>query len=126
MTTEEIIKFLPIEEGDKNELLKMYEYGDADQKYRINELVWTGYFELYNDTLKDNINREMELVKEGKAEADKDLYKRALQKTEQEMKGEMAEGITETDLSAARQAMEQIMSEIRASKAAKNAIRTTN
>lgn len=119
MTTKDLIKFLPFDEPDRNELLKTYEYADKNQRFAINQLVWTAYFDLYNDTLRDNLAKEVDEAKFGEGKLDRDLYKRALQKTEQEMKLEIEKAITDTDLSAARKAMEQIMAEIRAAKGAK-------
>jgi len=120
MTTEDILKLLPLEEEEKIRVLNEYEFGTKERKADIELLAWTGYMEWYDERVKENITKEMDLIKKGEGGAlDKTLYARALKRTEDELQEELTKGVTDTDLARARVAMKQIMNEIHAVKNAK-------
>jgi hypothetical protein len=125
MTTLDIIKILPLDETERIQLLNKYEHGTKEQKTQISMLAWSGYFDLYDQRLKENIRNEFRLIKKGEGGSlDEKLYVRALKNTEQELNKETSQQISETDLTRAREAMKQIITEIRASKKSKK--RTVN
>ncbi len=119
MTTQDIIKMLPIEEKLKIQILNRYESMDQYEKLSIDEMAWNTYFSFYDERLKENLGQQYDRVKKGEEKFGDDFYARALKKTEQEMQAESQESTGTVDLAAARKAMEQIMAEITASKNAK-------
>lgn len=119
MTAKDIIKMLPIDEKRKIQILNSYDYMDKYEKLSIDELAWTSYYELYNAGINANVDLILANVRKGEEELGDNVYARAMQKTEQELKGESTEAIGKMDLAAARVAMEQIVGEIRAAKAEK-------
>lgn len=125
MTTQDIIKMLPIDETRKIQILNRYDSMDQYEKLSIDEMAWSAYFTLYDERLKENVGMQYDKVKNGKEPYGDDFYARALKKTDQEMKGEFEESAATVDLAAARRAMEQIVGEIRAAKADKKAHHAT-
>ena len=121
MTTKDIITLLPIDEQTKTEVLRLYDYMDSYQKLSVDELCWASYFDLYNERFRENISLQFAAVKEGNGEFGDDLTKRALAKTEQEMKESLQEALRTVDLSEARLAMQKIIKEVNDAKTAKKA-----
>lgn len=120
MTTQDIIKTMPLEEKEKVQFLNMYERGTDEQKIQIDILAWTSYFELHDDRVEKNLKDEIDSIKKGAGgPLDKTLYPRILKKTEEQLNKEASESIAESDLAMARVAMKQIVSEIQASKKTK-------
>jgi len=121
MTIKDIIKVLPIEEKRKMQILNTYDYMEVDERVMIDRAAWSAFYEMYNGRLEDNLSEQTEKVKNGEEAIGDDFYTRALKKADQSMNGELQESAGKFDLAAARVAMQQIVQEIRASKADKKA-----
>jgi len=116
MSTQDIIKILPIEETLKVDILSRYDTMDKYEKLSIDEMAWNAYYSLYDEKLKENLGVQYENVKKGEEPFGDDYYARALKKTKEAMKVESQDSVTSVDLTAARKAMEVIVREIQASK----------
>lgn len=125
MTTQDIIKMLPIDEAKKVKILSQYDSMSETERLSIDEMAWNSYFELYEERLKENVNMQYERVKKGE-EPYGDFYPRALAKTDQEMTAESKEEATTIDLSAARKEMEQLVQNSQSAQTDDNHSQDTN
>lgn len=116
ITTKDIIKIMPFDEKFKMELLNEFNFLDADRKFNIEQALWDAYDNFYELKLKENTKLAFLRVQNGEEEFDKNFHKRIAEKTEKDMQGEAVQKTEQTDLAAARGAMEKIIGEIRASK----------
>lgn len=116
ITAKDIIKILPFAEDFKSSLLERYDSFTPDQKFNIGRILWRLYDEYYEIQINKHVGLQFLQAKEGKEKLDPSFYKRAKQKTDEEMDREVPEKVGEADLTAARTAMEKIISEIRATK----------
>lgn len=121
MTTQDIIKILPLEENEKQQMLNLYERGTKEQKIEIDVLAWTNYLEMYDETIDENFAEEVDQIKKGKGGPLDGLYPRVVEKAEKELNEETNKAITAADLTMARKAMKQIVDEIHAAKQDKKA-----
>jgi hypothetical protein len=120
MTTKDVIKMLPIDEKLKIQVLNTYDYMEPGQKLMISRLAWKTYFFRYEGAIEKNTELQWEKVKEGKGKLGKEFYEDVLKETNHELTLKADHSLQSTDLAAARQAMQQIVDEIRASKKPKN------
>ena len=116
MTTKDAIKLLPIDEKLKIQVLNMYDYLEPAQKLTIEVIAWKTYFMQHEERVNINLEKALEAAAEGNEKLGKDFYANVLKKTAQEEQKDMSDRLTNTDLAAARHAMEQIMNEIHAHK----------
>ena len=119
MTTKEVIKLLQIDEKVKMQILRMYDYMDDEQKLAVQRVAWNTYFAMFNQQLDKQLDTQFQEVIDGKEHFGDTYYEEAVTKTEKKMAHERQEAVTKTDLTAARQAMQQIVSEINSSKTTK-------
>jgi uncharacterized membrane protein YheB (UPF0754 family) len=118
MTTEDIIKSLPMDETLKQQILNLYPFMESAQKHDVDRLAWNTYHTFYQQLLDENLQVQFDDAMHDKDQFGEDFYARALKKTDQQMNKDLSEALAQYDLTAARKAMEQIVTEIRAAKAA--------
>lgn len=102
ITTEEIIKMLPFDGTFKTKLLNELETYDLDRKSKTIELIWEAYDMMYEYVLQKNLGEQIELAKKGEFDLDKEFYKKAVKKTEDEIGKMFHQGSDQADLSAIR------------------------
>ncbi|MCL4386945.1 hypothetical protein M1307_00935 [Patescibacteria group bacterium] len=120
LTTKIIIKAIPWEQDYKIKLLNEWDTMDREKKFVIEGIVWETYRQLYEIKLAENLQLAFYNVTKRKENLDKNFYKRVRQKTDEDMKKEVLSNKESIDLIAARQAMEKIITEIRAAKGKKS------
>lgn len=126
MTTLDAIKLLPMDDEVKTQILNMYEYMEPAQRLSIETMAWEYYDMMLGQKLDANLDEQMDKVLKGEENLGKEYYAKAVKKTDIEMTKSLSSSATQTDLAAARKAMEQIMGEIRATKASKKTKITQN
>lgn len=119
LTTKTIIKSLPFEQSFKHELLEQFDALDADTQNAIARIAWDTFYAMYQLKLEENTQLAFVKAQVNQEKLDKDFYQRVKEKTQKELEDDLAGTTQETDLAAARKAMELIMQEIKASKARK-------
>lgn len=116
ITTKDIIKILPFETAYKTGLLSEFDSWTDDQRLNIEEALWNAYDALYELRLQENTKLALMQAGQNQEKLDQDFYKRVREKTDKEMQEEQSESAGVVDLTAARSAMEKIISEIQATK----------
>ncbi len=116
MTTKDIIKFLPLDNAIKIELLEKFDSLDSSQLLSIERLVWNTYDTLYQQLLEENIQKQYAQTLNNEGKFNQDFYAEALKKTESTMNKEFFQTTEQVDLSAARKAMDLIVKELQAAK----------
>lgn len=119
ITTKDIIKILPLEESLRTGLIQSFDTLTPDQKYNIEKTLWDAYYAIYEITYQKNLRLAFERAKKNQEKLDADFNKRVIEQTENELQNETITVSQDVDLSAARKAMEVIIKEIHAAKAAK-------
>jgi len=77
---QDIIKILPLEEGEREALNKKYQEGDKDVQFSLQQSLW-GIFNDYKQSLTElKLNELLAEVKEGKHELSKHMNQEASQK----------------------------------------------
>jgi hypothetical protein len=112
----DIIKSMPIDEKFKIEIINRYDFLTPSQKFAIDSLAWTTFYDIYDATLQSNLELQYQNVKEGKDHFGEDFYARALKKTDKQMMDEFEKSLNEANISIAKITIKQIMDEINASK----------
>ncbi|MBI4079168.1 MAG: hypothetical protein HY429_02630 [Candidatus Levybacteria bacterium] len=119
LTTKTIIKVLPLSDELKKTLLDNYDTLLPNQKFLVEDVAWNTYYALYKLRLQENMELALMRAQKNQEKLDDTFYQRVEQQTEKEMQSESLEKTETVDLSAARKAMEVIVKEIHAAKAAK-------
>lgn len=112
----DIIKTMPIDEKLKIEIINRYDFLNPSQKFAIDSMAWTTFYDIYNATLQSNLELQYQNVEAGKEHFGKDFYVRALKKTDKQMKDDFEKSLNEANISIARTTIEQIMNDIHTSK----------
>ena len=116
MTTKDAIKLLPIDEKVKVQILNLYDHMEPAKKLTVQRIAWKMYDLARLDKIDADIQREYDEVKKGQAELGGNFYKNVVKKANQELQQDISGSSQQTDLAAARRAMEQIINEIRSPK----------
>ena len=119
MTTIDAIKQLPIDDTLKTQILNMYEFLEPKQKLLIQRIAWNTYDLIREERIDENIEIQFEEVNQDKEKLGKGFYNNAVKKADRAMTTHVSEKASAVDLASARRAMEQIINEIHAVKAAK-------
>ncbi|HZE87300.1 MAG TPA: hypothetical protein VE090_03785 [Methylomirabilota bacterium] len=119
MTTQDVIKLLPIDETIKMQVLKMYDYMDPAQKLAIQRIAWNTYDFMSAQQVDDMVELQLDKVREGDGKLGIDFYDTALKHADQQIQKELQESSGAVDLATARQSMEQIIREMQEAKPAK-------
>ncbi|MDP3941297.1 MAG: hypothetical protein Q8Q49_03210 [bacterium] len=109
VTTQAIIKAFPFDEEFKLQLLEKLDTLDPLRKYQVTKILWDTYYSAFDAVLAENLDQEFDDVGNGNAKLDKDFFKRAADKTEQEMLEEIRQATEQVDLSGTRHQLEEIM-----------------
>ncbi len=112
VTTELIIKMLPLDMELKKQLLDGWNGLSADQKYGITQTLWSAYVALYELTLDKNM--EAAFLDENE-KMDAQLYDRIKTKTEQEIQQLGMAETTSVDLSETREELQELLKQTRPS-----------
>lgn len=115
LTTKDIIKVLPFEDQFRKDLLDQFDVLTLEQKYNIERVLWDTYFALYKLKFEEKMNEALLRARENQESLDGNLAKRVEEEVIEELKQQKVEKVQETDLTAARKAMELIVKEIQAS-----------
>lgn len=116
MTTLDIIKTLPLDKDLRTRILQEYDLMVPDQKFSLERVVWKSYFMIFENKLEENLELASQEIREGNGKIGDDFYKRAVKKTEEQLKSRLDHENDNVDLTEARKAMEVIIKEIQASK----------
>jgi len=119
MTTIDVIKLLPMDDAIKTQILNTYAYMEPEQKLSIQSLAWDYYDLVFGIKLEGNMQEQMDQTIKGNGHLGKEFYAKAVKKTQEDMKKMLSESGSQSDLLAARQAMERIVNEIRDAKLAR-------
>lgn len=109
ITTFDIIKYLPFEEGFKKQLLENFDSLSLDQQLDIADCVWDVYDALCQMKIDENIELGLERAKNGEEKLDHDFYKRIKAQTEKELELDFVQQVGNVDLSETREALEKIL-----------------
>lgn len=109
ITALDIIKFLPLEENFKSNLLTSFDKLNPDQKFAMEQLVWDAYEGLYKLKLEENIKLALLDAKDSSVKMDENFYVNMKIKTEKQMETEFSKDNTDTDILQIRAKLEAIM-----------------
>ncbi|GIW62166.1 MAG: hypothetical protein KatS3mg089_1018 [Patescibacteria group bacterium] len=110
-TTKTIIKILPFEREFKEQLLLAFDTMDPDRKITVERAVWDLYDAIYELKLQENINIALQNALVNKEKLDSEFYKRVKKKTEMELLSSTATTVMQSDLTQAREKLEQLLQE---------------
>ena len=119
LTTKTIIKSLPFEQSFKHEILEQFDTLDVNTQNEIARIAWDTFYALYELRLEENTQLAFLKAQKNQEKLDENFYKQVKEKTQKELENELAGTTQETDLTAARKAMELIAQEIKAAKKAR-------
>lgn len=110
ISTENIIKTLPLEANLKEQMFNFLQNGDPDSKDRIIEIVWDTYYALYELMVEEEV--QLALLKAGNNEEvlDENFYKRIRESVEQKMQQDLTLHASQLDLSQARNELQKLIS----------------
>lgn len=126
MTTQDLIRFLPMDEEYRKQLLVDYEAMDNTKKFQVDVLMWGAYDKLYDAQLEQNLKISWEKAGLGEEKLDKEFYKRVKKLTEQELAIEFTQTKDTSDLDEARKAMEVIIRQMKLAKEDKKKAKAAN
>lgn len=109
LTSQNIIKILPLNQQLKQELLTGWDKLDLDQKFNLEQLIWDTYYALYQLRLQENLQLGMLRAKENKETLDQNFYKRIQVQTEKDLENEQLGDLTETELNDVRNKIQSIL-----------------
>lgn len=110
-TTKTIIQILPFEPEFKEQLLLAFDSMDPDRKITIERAVWDLYDAIYELKLQENIDIALQKALLNKEKLDPEFYKRVKKQTEIELLSSTATTVTQSDLTQAREKLEQLLKE---------------
>lgn len=110
ITTLDVIKILPFENGFKENLLSTYEALSEDQRYNIEQAVWDLYDALYELKLEENMDIALAEAKNNQEKLDPNFYKRVREVTRNEMASVSEEDLKKLNLQGARKKLAEIIS----------------
>lgn len=109
LTTEDIIKILPIDDTMRADLLTRFASLDFETKFEVEQIVWRSYNALYDLKLDENIQNELEKTGANAIDINDDFYSKIRKQTEEEIvKGTYA-GTTTSDLDSVRSKLQSLI-----------------
>ena len=102
VTTKDIIRFLPFDEGFKEKLLKEFDSFEPAKKYQLEKALWETYDALYQTKLDENLQIALSFAKENKEKLDEGFYGRVRELTEREFENDTMSMAQESNFSAVR------------------------
>lgn len=109
LTTEDIIKILPIDEAMRVDLLARFASLDYEAKFEVEQIVWRSYHALYDMKLEENIQNELEKTGTSAIALDDDFYSKIRKQTEDEMAKGAYAGTTSSDLDSVRSKLKTLI-----------------
>ncbi|HUD44746.1 MAG TPA: hypothetical protein VMR41_04345 [Patescibacteria group bacterium] len=109
LSTENLIKMLPLGDEVKTQLLEKFDTFSEEQKVDIDEALWDGYYELYQLRLQENIQFALNSENNVESKLNSDFYSEMVKKTEEQMQQEERKDVERFDLSTTRGKLEEAM-----------------
>lgn len=109
ITTQQVIKSLPFEEGFKKELLEKYPTLPEGVKYDVTELLWDLYYSMYEMKYEANTEKAFLKAESNEEKLDKDFYNRIREKTEKEVEQDVVSSSSSADLTSTRAKIEDLI-----------------
>lgn len=109
VTTDNIIRFLPLDKPFKDYLLENFSKFNPDQRFNIEQLLWNTFEALYKLKLEEIFELAFLRAKNNQEKLDEDFYKRVRQQTDKEFENDFLNTTTDTELSSVRQKLESFL-----------------
>lgn len=111
LTIKSIIKILPFDEAFKHELLTTFDNLTPDERYRIEQVLWDLYDEIYALKLQEKIEIALLPNNPTAAPLDAEFYKTIKKEIDEELLNESVTLVDTIDLEAARDKLQEMMKE---------------
>jgi beta-glucosidase/6-phospho-beta-glucosidase/beta-galactosidase len=111
LTTLNIIKILPIEEQNKQELLANFDTYSREKKFLIEQIVWGVYDALFKSTLEEKLELGRLEAEKNNRELGPDFYDKMRKEAEEEIMSQSVSAVEKVDLDVARQQLASVISE---------------
>src|SRR5581483_2184972 len=109
LTTKDLIKIIPFEKSFQDQLYETYDSLSADQRFRIEQMLWSTYYSLFDLKLDQNIQEAFLRAENNEESLDNKFYARARAKTEEDMKQMTHTELTEANLEEAQEELAEII-----------------
>lgn len=109
LTTQNIIKALPIEPALKQQVLEGWESMETSRKFALEQFIWDTYYALYQLRLQENLQQGMLRARENKETLDSSFYQRIQEQTEKDMEKEESVTQTQGELTQVREKLEALL-----------------
>lgn len=109
LTTIDIIKILPFEDGFKKSLLAEFDQLEFNKKFDMEQVIWNTYEALYKIKLQENLDVALSQFGTGDEKLDPEFYKKIQEQTHQEMQSESVQVSTDVDLDATREKLQELI-----------------
>ena len=80
-----------------------------ERKFALEQYLWNTYYALYQLRLQENLQKGMLQAKENKESLDETFYKRIQAQTEKDMETETMETANDSEISAVRQKIQNLL-----------------
>jgi|SRR3989344_5785961 len=109
ITTKDIIRFLPFDDGFKEKLLKEFDGFEPAKKYQLEKVLWETYDALYQTKLDENLQVALAFAKENKEKLDEGFYGRVRELTEREFEADTMSQAQKSNFSSIRDRLIQMV-----------------
>ena len=109
ITREKIIQILPLSPEIKTKLLEEWDSLTQDLKFELEQILWDGYYALYQMRLQENIQLVLKQAKNTHIALDKSFYDKVREQTEKEMEQEEEKAVDNQELSSIRQRIQGLL-----------------
>jgi hypothetical protein len=109
LTREKIIQILFTDSELKTKLLKEWDSFNPDLKFELEQLLWDGYYAIYQIRLQENLQLMLKQAKEKKIPLDRNFYNQVQEQTEKDLETETANITDSNELSLVRQKIENLL-----------------
>lgn len=109
LTREKIIQILFIDSELKTKLLKEWDNFNPDLQFELEQLLWDGYYAIYQIRLQENLQLMLKQAKEKKLTLDRDFYNQVQEQTEADLNQVNAKTVDNNDLSLIRQKIKNLI-----------------
>ena len=109
LTTQDIIKILPFDEGFKSGLLERFDDMDPDMRYQVEKVLWDLYDAIYTLKIQEKVESALDPNSPDQVKLDGDFYKRIEEEVDQEIVSDSTKRIEAVDLQATRDQLQNLM-----------------
>lgn len=109
ITAKSIISILPFDEQFKQDLLKQYDAFTADDKFRVDRILWDAYLSYYDLKLEENTQLAFARAERNEEKLDENFYARVKEQTKKETEQTVVTETTHTGLEAARSELQELL-----------------